>query len=134
MSANLDVLHTFAKETVARNHDGLLRILHPDVTVHEAPSLPYGGDHHGPEEYLKLFERVAEVWEFTDEFKYTYFDAPPDAVILQVEVPAIARSTGRPIHLRLSEIFTIKDGQIFDLDVYYWDTAAMAAALDADAG
>lgn len=131
--ANLELMHSFAKETVARNHDGLRKILHPDIVVHEAPSLPYGGDHHGVDAYLRLFEKVAEVWQFTTGFEYTYYNSDADAVILQVNVNAIARTTGKPISLRLSEIFKIKDGQIHDLDVYYWDTDAMVAALTPEA-
>jgi ketosteroid isomerase-like protein len=129
--ANLDLLRRFAEEVVAGNRDGLRRLLHDDVVVHEAPALPYGGDHHGPEAWIKLFETVQETWEFTETFRYTYYDSDPDTVILQVEVDALAAATRKPIRLRLAEIFTIRDGKIAELDVYYWDTAAMLEALGA---
>jgi uncharacterized protein len=129
MSENLDLLHTFAKEVAAGNRDGLRGILHPDVVVHEAPTLPYGGDHHGLEAFIQLFETVQSTWEFTEAFQYVYYDSEPDTVILQVEVDAIAAVTRKPLRLRLAEIFTIRGGKIVELDVYYWDTAAMLEAL-----
>jgi hypothetical protein len=131
MSENLDLLHTFAKEVAAKNHDGLRAILASDVVVHEAPTLPYGGDHHGPEAFIKLFETVQSTWKFTEAFRYTYYVSDPDTVNLMVEVDSIAAATGKPLRLRLAEIFTIRDGQIAELDVYYWDTAAMLEALRA---
>lgn len=131
MSENLDLLRTFAKEVAAKNHDGLRAILAEDVVVHEAPTLPYGGDHHGPEAFIKLFETVQGTWKFNEAFKYTYHVSDPDTVTLMVEVDSVAAATGRPILLRLAEVFTIRDGKIADLDVYYWDTAAMLEALRA---
>jgi hypothetical protein len=131
MSENLDLLHTFAKEVAAKNHDGLRAILHADVVIHEAPTLPYGGDHHGPEAFIRLFETVQGTWEFTEAFQYTYYVSDPDTVTLQVDVDAIAAATRKPLRLRLAEIFTIREGQIVELDVYYWDTAAMLEALRA---
>jgi hypothetical protein len=128
---NLDLLRRFAKEVTTGNRDGLRSILAEDVVVHEAPALPYGGDHHGREAFIRLFETVQSTWTFTEAFQYTYYVSDPDTVILQVEVDAIAAATGNTLRLRLAEIFTIRDGKIAELDVYYWDTAAMLTALSA---
>jgi uncharacterized protein len=123
---------SFAREVVAGNRDGLRGLLHEDVVVHEAPTVPYGGDHHGSNAFMDLFETVQGTWKFTETFQYTYYESGPDTVILQVEVDAIAAATGKPIRLRLAEIFTIREKKIAELDVYYWDTAAMIEALTAD--
>lgn len=127
--ANLDLMHTFAEEVVAYNNDGLRKILADDIVAHEAPSLPYGGDHHGPDAFIRLFEWVNEVWGFTETFQYTYYPSGPDTVVLQVEVDSYAKSTGKQLRLRLAEIFTIRDGKIAELDIYYFDTAGMLEAL-----
>lgn len=130
-ATSLDILHAFAKEVVAGNRDGLRSLLHEDVVAHEAPTLPYGGDHHGPDAFMNLFETVQSTWEFTEVFQYTYYESGPDTVILQVEVDSVAAATGKPIRLRLAEIFRIRDNKIAELDIYYWDTAAMLEALTA---
>jgi ketosteroid isomerase-like protein len=126
---NIQLLHDFAREVGERDLDALRGLMHPDVVVREAPTLVYGGDHHGPEGFLHVFETVAKLWEFTESFDYTYFDAGDDTVVLRVEVGAIARATGQPLRLRLAEIFTIRDHKIAEIDVFYWDTAAMRDAL-----
>jgi ketosteroid isomerase-like protein len=131
MAEAIDILHAFAKEVVAGNRDGLRSLLHEDVVVHEAPTLPYGGDHYGQDAFMDLFETVQATWEFTETFQYTYYESGPDTVILQVEVDSLAANTRKPIRLRLAEIFTIREGKIADLDIYYWDTAAMIEALTA---
>jgi uncharacterized protein len=129
--ANMELMRTFAREVVAYNNDGLRKILDENIIIHEAPTLPYGGIHRGPDAFIKLFETVNEIWEFEGEFQYTHFPAGPDAVLLLVEVDAIARETRDSFHMRLAELFTIRDGKIVELDVYYWDTARMLQALNA---
>lgn len=127
--ANIELLHEFAREVGAKNIEGLRRLMHDDVVVREAPTLPYGGDHRGPEGFVHVYETVQKLWEFTHEFQYTYYPAGPENVLLMVEVEAIARSTGTRVPMRLAELFTIRDGKIAEIDVFYWDTAAMRDAL-----
>jgi ketosteroid isomerase-like protein len=126
---NIQLLRDFAREVGAKNIDGLRRLMHDDVIVREAPSLPYGGDHRGPEGFVHVYETVQKLWEFTHEFDYTYYDAGPENVLLMVEVGAIARATGSPVPMRLAELFTVRDGRIAMIDVFYWDTAQMRDAL-----
>jgi ketosteroid isomerase-like protein len=127
---NIQLLHEFAREVVAKDVEGLRRLMHDDVVVREAPTLPYGGDHRGPEGFVHVYETVQKLWEFTEEFKYTYIDAGPEKVLLMVEVGAIARATGRHVAMRLAEVFTLRDKKIAEIDVFYWDTAAMRDALE----
>jgi ketosteroid isomerase-like protein len=37
---------------------GVLEAYHPEVVIHESPSLPYGGDYHGHAEALRHLIRA----------------------------------------------------------------------------
>ena len=41
----------------------------------------------------------------------------------------VARATGKPVQLRIAEFHRVRDGKIRETTIYYWDTAAMLAAL-----
>jgi uncharacterized protein len=67
------------------------------------------------------------VWEMTSPLDLTFLDAGERVVVL-VRYDVVARATGRPLTLDHVEIYTVRDGKIADLDIYYRDTAAIAAA------
>ena len=104
------------------------RSLSPDIVVHEAPSLPYPGDHRGHEGFLKLTDAFNSVWEIVSDLDLTFFDADDTRVVVLVAYDVVTRPTGVPLRLSMVEIYTVIDGQITDLEVYYRDTAAIVEA------
>jgi uncharacterized protein len=134
MPSNIDVIKQFAVEcnTSPRNLDVVATLLHDDVLVREAPSLPYGGDHHGVEGFMHVVDAVDEYWEFvggTESFQMDIVEIDPETVLMRVDTEAIARSTGVRLLMRVVEFFTVRDDKIAVVDVHYWDTAAMCRAL-----
>ena len=99
----MEVMSTFTKVVPAYDNYGLRAILHEDVVVHEAPTLPYGGDHRGKDAFIRLFEWVNELWGFTETFNYTVYDSGPETVIVLVEVDSYAKKTGSPLLIRVLE-------------------------------
>jgi ketosteroid isomerase-like protein len=108
--------------------DDVVSLLAPEIVVHEAPSLPYPGDHRGIDGFLKLAEAFNRVWEIKTPLDLTFLDAGEDKVVVLVKFDVEARATGRPLTLRLVEVYTVQGGKIADLDVYYRDTAAIVEA------
>jgi hypothetical protein len=136
MPSNIDVIKQFAVEcnTSPRNLDVVATLLHDDVLVREAPSLPYGGDHHGVGGFMHVVDAVDEYWEFvggTKSFQMDIVEIDPETVLMRVDTEAIARPTGVRFLMRVVEFFTVRDGKIAVVDVHYWDTAAMCQALSA---
>jgi ketosteroid isomerase-like protein len=130
-SENIRVVERFEHAFVRGDMDEVLSLLHEDIVVHEAPSLPYAGDHRGHDGFLKLAEAFNRVWEMTSPLDLTVLDAGETAVVVLVRYDVVARATGNALTLDHVEIYTVRDGKISDLDVYYRDTAAM---LEATAG
>jgi ketosteroid isomerase-like protein len=127
-SENIRVVERFEHAFVRGDMDEVLSLLHEDIVVHEAPSLPYAGDHRGHDGFLKLAEAFNRVWEMTSPLDLTFLDAGETAVVVLVRYDVVARATGNPLTLDHVEIYTVRDGKITDLDVYYRDTAAIVEA------
>jgi ketosteroid isomerase-like protein len=125
---NVLVVERFERAFVRGDMDEVLSLLHEHIVVHEAPSLPYGGDHRGHDGFLKLAATFNRVWEMTSPLDLTFLDAGETAVVVFVRYDVVARATGNALTLDHVEIYTVRDGKIADLDVYYRDTAAIVEA------
>ena len=111
--------------------EALAANFHPDVVLHQAPSLPYGGDHKGREATMAcLLAMFTEHWDVSALTVHN-IAVDGDMVISAVDLTAIARPTGRQVEMPFRECFTIRDGLVVDLQPFYYDTAAVAAAFAA---
>jgi uncharacterized protein len=126
--ANVNVVERFEDAFVRGDMEEVLSLLSPDIVVHEAPSLPYPGDHQGYDGFLRLADAFNSVWEIVSDLDLTFMDAGEAHVVVRVAFDVVTRSTGVPLRLRLVEVYTVRDGRIADLDVYYRDTAAIVEA------
>ncbi len=57
-----------------------------------------------------------------------YFDGGDDRVIIVVDPTFQSKATGKTIHHRMVEIFSVQNGKITRLVPYYWDTALLVEA------
>jgi hypothetical protein len=48
-----------------------------------------------------------------------------DAVSVRLFVTLTSRATGESVDTSVHELYTVRDGKVFDVDVYYKDTAAL---------
>ena len=127
-TANVEVVERFEHAFVRGDMDEVLTLLAADIVVHEAPSLPYPGDHRGIDGFLRLADAFNSVWKITSPLDLRFLDAGEEVVVVLVQFDVEARATRTPLTLRLVEVYTVRDGRIADLDVYYLDTAAIVAA------
>jgi ketosteroid isomerase-like protein len=109
---------------------GLSDTLHPDLVVHIPPSMPYGGEHVGYAGFRRMGAAMSRAWNISGELVMRFVDAGEDQVICFVNFSATAQQTGRPLEMRMCEIYTIEDGRIRDIRIFYWDTAEVVAATD----
>jgi ketosteroid isomerase-like protein len=126
--ANVEVIERFEDAFVRGDMDEVLSLLSPDIVVHEAPSLPYPGDHRGHDGFLALTDAFNKVWQIVSDLDITFLDAGDAHVVALVAYDVVTRPTGVPLRLRMVEVYTVGDGQITDLEVYYHDTAAIVEA------
>ena len=55
--------------------------------------------------------------------------ADDDKVVLYYRLTFTARASGESVEMSMAEVFTVHDGLIVDLDVFYKDPLAVTALL-----
>jgi ketosteroid isomerase-like protein len=99
----------------------------PDVTLHQAETLPYGGTWRGHEGMERFFLAMSEAWESFDMVEQEFLATGATVVVL-TQVRARARATGRELEFPILQTLLVEDGRIAEVRPFYWDTAAIARA------
>lgn len=99
----------------------------PDVVLHQADALPYGGIWRGHKGLERFFAAMSDTWAVFDMVEQSFLsETSPLVVLTQVHVRA--RTTGRELDFPILQTITVEDGRITEVRPFYWDTAAIAAA------
>jgi hypothetical protein len=104
------------------------RLLHERFSVSAAGGLPFSGEYRGPQGFFDLIRKMNEVLDLTPG-PVTLNLLGQDAVAARFRLTFTARSSGKQVKMDLVEIYTIRDGLIISLDVYYKDPSAVAALI-----
>ncbi|MFI9290230.1 nuclear transport factor 2 family protein [Streptomyces gardneri] len=99
----------------------------PDVVLHQAAALPYGGTWRGHAGLERFFLAMSRVWESFDMTEQEFLATGATAVVL-TRVRGRARATGRELTFPILQTITVRDGRIAEVRPFYWDTAAIADA------
>lgn len=99
----------------------------PDVVLHQAEALPYGGIWRGHDGMEQFFVAMATTWEVFEMVEQEFLATSETAVVL-THVHARARATGREIDFPILQTIRVIDGRISEVRPFYWDTAAIANA------
>jgi ketosteroid isomerase-like protein len=127
---NVAVIRRFEDAFASGDIDGVLASLADDIIVHECDSVPYPGDYHGKDGFVELLEAFMATWELDGGLEVEQIlPAGEDRVLVLARANVAAKATGRPLELRIAELYTVRDGRIADIVVHYWDTHAMVEAV-----
>jgi ketosteroid isomerase-like protein len=104
----------------------------PDVVLHQADALPYGGQWRGHAGLERFFLAMSRTWaEF--EMREQEFLATGATAVVRTRISARSRATGRALDFPLLQTITVAGGRITEVHPFYWDTAAIARACAAPA-
>ncbi len=118
---NKDIVLAFLDASVRGDEEAMKELLHPEVQVIEADSLPYGGVSRGPDEFLELIRRVFKTWENTEvSVKQVFADG--DHVVLLAEMTGRGRGTGKAFSMPIAEVWRLEGGKIREVRPFYFDT------------
>lgn len=108
--------------------DLLATAFHPDVVVHEPASLPYAGDWRGLGGIGRLFRAMRETWS---DLAVDGMQAAKagDTVFMACALRLTARRTGVVIEQPFAELLRFEGDRLIEGTPFYYDTAAIAAAL-----
>jgi uncharacterized protein len=121
-------VNRFMQAIVENRFDDGRRLLHDDFVVYEAGGLPYSGEYHGPDGFFELYGKIKQAMELTPGEAVQYLMAD-DTVGIRGRLKFTSRASGKSVEMSLVEIYTVHQGLIVELDVYYKDPAAVAALL-----
>ncbi|MFF3775811.1 nuclear transport factor 2 family protein [Streptomyces sp. NPDC002232] len=107
--------------------DPLVPFFAPDVILHQAEALPYGGTWRGHAGMTDFFLAMSAAWESFDMRDQRFLATGETSVVL-TWVRARARATGRELTFPILQTITIMDGRITEVRPFYWDTAMIADA------
>lgn len=134
LAENVKIIHdTEATRVVAEFSDlfffkkdkaAAAELLAPDMVLTEAAGLPYGGVYHGIDGFEAMTKQIHDLFEL--EFTAEYRDAG-DVVLDEAWLTMTSRKSGRVLETRVVELWKVKDGKVTSIDVFYHDTAAVAA-------
>ncbi len=105
-----------------------LDLLHDDFVVHAAGDVPYSGDYVGAEGFTDLITTMMEMLELTPSPDMQYL-VDGDSVAIYYRLTFTARGSGKSVEMGVAEVFTVRDGLITELDVYYKNPSAVTALL-----
>ena len=100
--------------------DNLFASLHPDVVVHEAGSLPFGGTFKGVAGVQDLFGQMFATWDDLKIVVEKLLDGG-DQVVSVLRLTARAKATGTPVDMQLTELWTLREGKVVSLKPFYFD-------------
>ncbi|WP_381803385.1 nuclear transport factor 2 family protein [Streptomyces niveus] len=106
--------------------DVLAPFFSPDVVLHQADGLPYGGIWRGHEGMERFFLAMGGVWESFEMVEQEFLATGETSVVL-TQVHARARATGRELTFPILQAIKVTDGRIAEVRPFYWDTGAVAA-------
>ncbi len=105
---------------------GVVARLDPDVVVDEPPALPYGGVHHGRDEFL---QSILGAMTGYAAVAITDFDVYESAtgVVGRLAGTLTAHTTGEQFPLTMIELHEVTGETTHRIDVYLKDPSALAA-------
>lgn len=124
MTTNIDIVRSIYEAGMKGDINGTLPFLDPDVVIHEAASLPYGGEYHGLEGFSRLLAAVFSSFKTFQVDVKELLDAGP-AIIAIIELRVTLKESDRIVEMPVAEVWRLRDGKVVDLRPFYWDTAAL---------
>lgn len=118
---NSEILEKMGASFRAQDMEGVMACLHPDMVVKEAESLPFGTEHRGPAEFMKLLAEVFSYWdEMSVESKFKVEEG--DRIVAFNEISGKGKQSGKAYTMMIAEAFRFKDGKIIEVVPFYFDT------------
>src|SRR5262249_53442457 len=105
---------------------GVVARLDPDVIVDEPPALPYGGVHHGRDEFVQHVLRAMMGYAQVEITEYAVYESP-DGVVGRLTGMLTAHTTGEKFPLTMIELHDVAGDTTRRIDVYTKDPEALAA-------
>jgi hypothetical protein len=110
----------------ARDWDAVAARVHPDFTVHEAASLPFGGEWKGPDALQRVAAAMYGTWADASVDIHEIVGGDEWAVVV-LSLTMTSKRTGRTFTQTVNEAGRFENGLLKELRIHYFDAAEVAA-------
>ncbi|MEV5570766.1 nuclear transport factor 2 family protein [Spirillospora sp. NPDC052269] len=110
--------------------DEMADCLTPDVVMHQAESLPYGGVYEGPAGVERFMTEMSRHWSSL-EFLEQRFVIDADSAVVHNRGVLVARVSGRRLETSVMQLIGVRGDRISEFRPFYLDTLAVVRALEA---
>lgn len=119
------VRHVYELEA-ASDLAGLATLVHPEVTIHQDPALPWGGTHRGLEGVAAFIGALRTAIDSTVETERLY--QAGDKVVQIGRTRGTVRSSGASFDVPECHVWTVREGKVVHAE-FMIDSGAMLEAL-----
>jgi uncharacterized protein len=125
---NLEVVQGLFESVERRDAEAFARAFDPGVTVHEAPSLPYGGGYRGMEGVARHAQAYTAAWDALQGDGERRLDpeflADGDRVIVLWRQRARHPETGKGFDAPVVSVYRLREGKVVESRMFHFDAAA----------
>ncbi|PLW82028.1 hypothetical protein CWI75_13175 [Kineobactrum sediminis] len=127
---NKAVVKQFLEAAQAGDTATTKQLLHPDVRVIEADSLPFGGIVTGFDGFSRLVRQVFTTFAETAVTVQEYL-ADGDSVVVLATMTGKSKASGESFRMPIAEIWRLREGRIVEIQPFYHDTQKINAMAKA---
>lgn len=114
------------------NSEQMLAILHPDIKIIEAESLPYGGTTEGRKNFKEFAKKVFTTWRNT-EVTVEELIGDGNYVVVLATMSGESKSSGTRFSMPIAEIWKFdNDGKAIEIKPFYFDTSKLVEIFNGD--
>ncbi|MBT4159907.1 MAG: nuclear transport factor 2 family protein [Gammaproteobacteria bacterium] len=122
--SNRNIVQAVFDASANEDWDTVKSLLHDDIVVIEAESLPYAGEFKGPESFIALNQKVSGSWEDT-KTRVDNLIADGDHVVVLGNLSGRGKSTGQAFSVPLAAVWRLEEGRVREVRPFYFDTKLM---------
>ncbi|KAL3474411.1 hypothetical protein BJX99DRAFT_231591 [Aspergillus californicus] len=115
-----------------RDFSGIAATLSPNIRLEQTSALPYAGVYIGPTGFQDWSSRMADYFDVVDVQNPEVFErAGSDRIVVLSTVHLRVRSSGQELEFPFCQVMTVdlENGVIDEMRPFYWDVAAVNAAV-----
>ena len=120
-----DLVAQFYALARAGDFDAAEKMVSDDLVIHEAASLPFGGEWRGKDAFRRLVPAVMGHWSDPDVVIDGIVGDDQYAVAI-IRFSMTSKATGERFMQHVSEVSRIEDGKIAEMRIHYFDTVEVA--------
>lgn len=126
---NLKIVRQLFRAVRARDEAGVMKAYHPDILIHESPSMPYGGDYRGHRQAIQHMNGYYQFWDplrppTGEHEEGIWLETTRDYVVVMWQEDAIMPGSGERIELPAIGVYRVQDGRVIESRMFQ-DTAVV---------